>query len=422
MNKTGKAVKSGNAGHGRGRAVSDRKPGRAGKGGKGKKANISRMKARRRVITVLAAMACAAVVILFLLAGLLLPDRDVSYEENRALAQFPSFSGDALLDGSFFQDIDSWMRDQFAGRDGWISLKLHEDLLIGKRDSHGVYIGKDGYLFAEPSDPDPEAIRATVDAINSFASAHSEISTRMMLVPCAAAILPDKLPAYAPVRDQLADINALTELLNVPCLNASGALTAASAQGGQLFYKTDHHWTSCGAYAVFSALGGEMGIADPVAEYSIYPVSVDFRGTLSSQSGSRASRDEIDIYVPNTDVQYYVSYPDSGGISASMYVRSALAEKDQYTVFFGGNHPEVDIRTTADTGRNLLLFKDSFANCFVQFLTPYYDRIIMIDPRYYYDNVQALLSSYSITDMLFLYSANTFVTDTSLADCLESAQ
>ena len=78
----------------------------------------------------------------------------------------------------------------------------------------------------------------------------------------------------------------------------------------------------------------------------------------------------------------------------------------------------VDISTTNDKGRKLLIFKDSYANCFVPFLVPYYTEIVMVDPRYYYDNVQTLMNNKGITDVLFLYNMDTFLTDNSLADVL----
>ena len=114
----------------------------------------------------------------------------------------------------------------------------------------------------------------------------------------------------------------------------------------------------------------------------------------------------------------FLAYADSGEDISSLYRREALNNKDHYTVFFGGNYSRVDITTTANTGRCLLLFKDSYANCMVQFLYPYFDHITMIDPRYYYDNVELVIRSEAITDVLYLYNADTFLGDTSLADVL----
>ena len=114
-----------------------------------------------------------------------------------------------------------------------------------------------------------------------------------------------------------------------------------------------------------------------------------------------------------------VNYVEEGEKTASMYVSSALDQKDQYEVFFGGNHSRIDITTPADENKNLLIFKDSYANCFIPFLQPYFRSIIVIDPRYYYDDVDRLVTDNSITDILFLYNVDTFMTDTSLADVLE---
>ena len=128
-------------------------------------------------------------------------------------------------------------------------------------------------------------------------------------------------------------------------------------------------------------------------------------------------------YTPEeTDVEYYVYYPDTDEKTTSLFNSEALNQKDQYTVFFGGNHPLVEIHTTADTDKSLLIFKDSYANSFVQFLYPYYENIIMIDPRYYYDNPESVLKSQKITDVLILYSADTVMTDTALADCLNTSR
>lgn len=121
-----------------------------------------------------------------------------------------------------------------------------------------------------------------------------------------------------------------------------------------------------------------------------------------------------------SDVSYYVIYDSAQEKAGSMFVSSALDTKDKYTVFFGGNHPLVTLKTTANTGKVLLLFKDSYANCFVQFLIPYYDQIVMVDPRYYYDNADQLITQRAVTDVLFLYNDSTFIADTALSDTLNA--
>lgn len=77
-------------------------------------------------------------------------------------------------------------------------------------------------------------------------------------------------------------------------------------------------------------------------------VSDSFQGTLASQSADGASKDAVTIYIPDSDVRTTVSYPDLQTRRASVYMPEKLEQKDPYQVFFGGNHPSVEIETTAD--------------------------------------------------------------------------
>lgn len=356
------------------------------------------------------------VLIVVCLAGLIAKDRPFSDTENRSLAQKPALSASALADGSFFSGLDSWYSDQFPARDGWISMHLWQIRRLGQKESGGVYLGRDR-LLAAPETPDEAAVAGTVAAVNAFSAQHPELNMNLMLVPGAAAILTDALPKNAPVRDQLQDIRAIQEQLDgsITVLEAGSVLSAHAQE--EIFYKTDHHWTSLGAYLVYAANAPALGL-DPNQGFDVYTVSEDFEGTLSSKSGSHAMRDHVEIYgLQDPDLKYYVSYGEEGGKVCSIYDREALDAKDKYTVFFGGNHDKVEIRTTANNGKSLLLFKDSYANCFVQFLLPGYERITIIDPRYYYGTLDSILNA-GVTDVLFLYSADTLVRDTSLADVL----
>ena len=169
----------------------------------------------------------------------------------------------------------------------------------------------------------------------------------------------------------------------------------------------------------FEKLAEEMKIENPETDYQVYIVADDFEGTLASKSGYHKSRDAIQVYEPKShDTEYIVMYVEEGSKSASIYKSECLQEKDKYTVFFGGNHARIDISTTLKEERNLLLVKDSYANCMVQFLLPYYQNIIMIDPRYFYESVDNIMGSYGITEVLFLYNVNTFLGDHSIADVL----
>ena len=352
--------------------------------------------------------------------GILVKDREFSDSENRMLAQFPEISFSSLLDGSFLEGLGDYTADQFPGRDAWITLNLKMNMALGQKEFNGVYLCEDGYLIQIPQEPNWVQAERNLAAAETFAAKYPDLNMVMTVAPNAVTVLSDLLSANAPARDQREDIAWIQGQLNaVQFCDVTDALAAHSDE--YIFYKTDHHWTSLGAKYAFYAMAERMNL-EPIKEgdYTAYPVSNTFQGTLSSKSGSHTSSDTVEIYVPHSGIDYYVTYADTGENISSLYRRSALNEKDHYTVFFGGNHARVDITTTADTGRCLLLFKDSYANCMVQFLFPYYDHITMIDPRYYYDNIDLVIKSESITDVLFLYNADTFLNDTSLADVLLS--
>ena len=354
------------------------------------------------------------------------PNKAYSDEENRSLKQFPQVKAGTLADGSFFKDFESYYSDQFLMRNVWIRLKFYTQYIAGKREFSDVYVGTGDYLLTAPTEPDRDAINATLNSVNAFSDAYPDVNMYTIIVPDAAAVMKEKLPIGAPVNDQLAEIDAFVKALDphIQSVDAAFALRNAYKNGkrGDLYYHTDHHWTSEGALTVFNTAAQTLGVDNSGVAYIPHTVTEDFKGTLSSRSGDMRSSDVINVYEAiGTGSIYTVNYPDEGVKTRSMFNKEMLDKKDKYTVFFGGNHALVEIETTAETGRNLLIFKDSYANSFVQFLTPYFDRIVLVDPRYYYDDIGVAMNTYAVTDVLYLYSADILFSDTALADTLATA-
>lgn len=374
-------------------------------------------KNRSRQGVALAILLCVTILV-FSLAGWIAKDREFSENENRSLAQKPELSWNALKDGSYLSDLSSYLADQFPGRDMWLSVNLGMHKLLGAKESGGVYLGADNYLLQVPGDPNEAQLSRNLAAMEEFAERYPELNVVASIVPNAVTVIEENLPPNAPVRDQKEDLRQIKgKLRGVKFVDVTDTLEAHDDE--QLYYRTDHHWTSLAAAYSFGKLASSFEITPPtLSSYGRYVVSTTFEGTLASKSGSHKAQDTVEIFVPKTDIEYFVEYPDSSDRVCSMYKAEALDTKDHYTVFFGGNYSRVDITTTADTERCLLVFKDSYANCMLQFLYPYFDHITMIDPRYYYDNVAQVISSESITDVLYLYNLDTFLSDTSLADTL----
>ena len=375
---------------------------------------------RLRQHNTMLAIGLLAVIVLFGLINIITPTKTVSYQENRMLQQRPKLTWSSFVDGTYFNECTTFFSDQFFARDGWISLHLFGDRLIGRKEENGVLFAKDGYLISEPAASDYSVIADKTEAIVTFAQNHPKLRQTVAVIPSAASILTDKLPKGAPLYPQESDLASMRMNMREGCYVPDIAKILNEHNQEDLYYKTDHHWTTLAAYYTFLELRDELALDRAPVNYTTYTVTSDFEGTLASESGSHSRKDTIQIYVPEGS-EFYVYYPADGTKSSSPYVSSALDEKDQYTVFFGGNHAIVYLYTTVHNHRNLLVIKDSYANCFVPLLTPYFDKIIMIDPRYYYDDLSQLLSSEGITDVLYLYSADTFMTDTTLIDVLNSA-
>ena len=381
-------------------------------------AKVRRKAAPRAAVMGASVVLCTALV--FGALSLTLPKKEFSETENRVLAGPPQFSISAFLKGDFQSGFETWFADHFAGRDLWSALYHLVQSAAGSREAGGVYLGKEDRLFLIPTEPHQDNVTALADAINGFTEAYGDINHWFAVAPNAVWTQREYLPPYAEAPDQEAQLAAFAKRLNnVKTVDLCKALSAHSDE--YIYYRTDHHWTSLGAKYAFEAIAAKMGLNPTVKKYETHTLSKTFEGTLSSKSGSHKAKDTIEIYLPKTEIGYYVHYADGGDAESSMYRRSFLDTKDQYAVFFGGNHALVQIRTTADTGRRLLVFKDSYANAAMQFLYPYFDEIVMVDPRYYYDSLKPVMNQYGITDVLWLYNADTFFNDTSLSDVLLEA-
>lgn len=387
-----------------------------------KKLRRAQVKKRQNMIHRVITIIVLGVIVVGILWTLIAKDKTYSEVENRMLAQKPELTWNNIISGKFMTDMESYITDQFFLRNQWIQLKTAEDIAVGKRESNGVYIGKKGYLLEVQDEPDNENIIKTSQAIANFSAKHADLNQVMTLVPNAAYICDQLRPTAAPVHDQSEDIALVKNTVgnSLTFVDLTDTLKEHKTEG--IYYKTDHHWTSLGAMYAYEALIPSLKIENASTDYTAYPVTHDFQGTLASTSGYTGSKDTIDIYVYNdSSLDSLVTYVEETTKTASIYDSSALEQKDKYEVFFGGNHMRVDIQTPKAPERTLLIIKDSYANCFVQFLLPYYNNIIIIDPRYYYDDLDKLISDKGVTDILYLYNVTTFVDDTSLADVLNSA-
>ena len=384
--------------------------------------NRKKKRGKTEGVTGIVFILCLVVV---LVINLIVPDREKSGKEDRNLASFPAFSVESLLTGDFAEGVETYLKDQFAGRDLLRSLRVSLGKIGGNRLENGVYLGKNGQLLEDIQVPDSANLAANLEAIRSFAQSGQDIRVTMMLVPDAGCILSDSLPAFASVEDQTQLFGMVQRQMGDSVTWIDTVSILNKYKNEKIYYKTDDRWTTLGAFYAFQESAQALGITDSVAEqFASYAVSGSFNGDLAAQCGAElGDSEEIDIYVPTlVDDDVVVTYVDEAQRTTSLYDSAALGTRDQYDVFLGGDRALTDIRTVSTGTGRLLVVKDSFANCFIPFLTPYFREIVVVDPVYYSGTIQDIMDTYRITDVLFLYSGNSFFTDNNISGVFTGGQ
>ncbi len=344
------------------------------------------------------------------LINLAVQDKTFSENENRRLETRPSFTLDQLLKNKFTSNYEKYVADQFFDRDSWIKIKSDIERLIGKKENNGVYLGQDDFLMQKFNKPKMLEIKEKVEAINAFAILNQNKNIYFLLVPTKVTILKDKLPAFSYSNDQIHSIERVKKSLSDQIKFVDSYPVLFSKNKEYIFYKTDHHWTTKGAYYVYRELSQCMGLQPHERDdFHIKNVTDDFYGSLYSKSGYRGLKpDNIELYIPKRDETVQVKIEDEGKEKSSLYDMKSLNKKDKYNVFLGGNHSLIEIKSNIQSSDNLLIIKDSYANSLIPFLTEHFSNIYVVDLRYYTENLNAFIKEKDIQNIVFLYNANTF--------------
>ncbi len=350
----------------------------------------------------------------FFVANAVTPDRDFSPMENRALAQSPQLTVDGLTSGRFMEDFEAYVTDQFALRDRWIALKAGAEYASGKRENNGVYICDQHTLIARFDPPANDRARQLIDKNFGYVDAFAglcPVPVYFSLIPGKVSIWAQRLPDGAPNDDEGAYLLRGAQSA-ARWIDVNTAL--ASHKDEPIFYRTDHHWTSLGAYYGYRALVEQMGL-EPVALDAFTPtvVSDQFYGTTFSTSGVRwIDPDVMEIYVPQeaATVTNHFSQTDVRE-NQPLYNMARLQDKDKYSMFLDGNKPLTVVKSNvAPAGSpRLMLIRDSFADCLAPFLCYNFSEIHLVDPRYYKTSMAQYAKDNAIDQVLVLYSVDNFV-------------
>ena len=229
-----------------------------------------------------------------------------------------------------------------------------------------------------------------------------------MIVPTAVTVLEDKLPAFAYDFDQETWLTQLSGQIGSSFVELLTPLREHSSE--YIYYKTDHHWTSLGAYYAYCAYAKACGFTPLSQEkFTVTKLSDDFLGTLYTKVHYAKSSDTISFY--NNLSAIILENNMSGQFLDSFLADDKLSTRDQYAVFLGGNYALSHIQTETVNGKTLLLIKDSYANCFLPMLTEHYEEIYVVDLRYFNMALSQFVNYYGVTDVAVLYSFSAFATD-----------
>ena len=346
---------------------------------------------------------------------LFLPKKTFSENENRYLQEFPVPTLKTLEDKSFMSAFEKFFSDHFVLREKWIQLKNQMEIITNKKEINGVYLTEKRLI--EHQELNEDIIKQNTEAINSFAEKYKK-PTFLMIVPTAESIYTDQLPLMAPYFDQKKVIDSIytASNKNLTCIDVFTPLLSAKNQ--YIYYNTDHHWTSLGAYLGYFSSAKPLGFAhNEIDKFNVEHASHDFKGTLYSKTlYEKSTPDTIDLYHLSTGEPQVTVTVNSGQKSSghqSIFFRNYLDKKDKYNTFLGQNEPCVSVKTDVTNQKKLLIIKDSYAHSMVQFYMYHYSEITLVDLRY----VNKLSNYVSVDDydqIMFVYNFASVNTDTSI--------
>ncbi|MDK2802324.1 MAG: hypothetical protein KFW09_02985 [Oscillospiraceae bacterium] len=340
--------------------------------------------------------------------------------ENRYLKEFPIFNSKDFFLGEFNKDIEEYYSDQFIFRDNWITIKSFSEYIIGKKNIDNIFIGKDDYIFERhlPKDIETNNLEKNLDSIKLFLKNINllNISTSFIIVPSSSHVLSEYMPrlAYKYNENNIIDyldliISRYDNINFIPILE-----DLKNNSDKYIYYKTDHHWTTKGAYIAYKAWAKENNI-NPLLEsdFIIKTVSDNFFGTTHANINLPFIKpDKINLYYIKKDMNYNIIYNQNDSTKTSnLYNKEFLDKKDKYSIFLNGNNGIININTNNKNNKNLIIIKDSFANSFSPFIINHFENIHIIDLRFFNSSIMDYIKKNKITDILFLYSIYNISTD-----------
>ncbi|MBR6519327.1 MAG: hypothetical protein IKT63_06620 [Oscillospiraceae bacterium] len=344
----------------------------------------------------------AVVLYVLSIADLFSPQYETSELENRDLATFPAFSLKTLVNNEYTPKIEDFTEDHFIKRNSWISLKSICETVLGKGENNGIVYGEDGYQFTKVLSTDQTQRLKNISAVAAFIQNNPNVNVKFLLAPTAPSVMTDKVKPGSPVNNAEGVITQLEELIGSEnVVDVRETLKAHSDE--YIYYRTDHHWTTLGAYYAYADYMTAIGrVPQPLDSFEFEYVE-DFLGTHYSKSKNFDVEPDVMNYIKND------SMIDVLGEVDSIYDYEKLEVRDKYAMFLRGNNSFSSVKGSGEG--KILVIKDSYANCFIPYLTNDFEQIDIIDLRFFKQSTNQLVKDNGYEQVLFLYNSETIDTD-----------
>ncbi len=383
----------------------------------------------KRICHILTVALFLAVIGGLALAFWVIPDKAFSENENRVLSDFPTVSIDKVMEGELSEDFNAYFTDQFPLRDTWLTWGSLTHLSLGQGEANGVLVGTGGQLAvrkfdayislterAEDTDYYSEAhLRRAAEALGAL--------TDKVDVPVTVLPAPRTLDVAISAFDYPTELSdALNNTLHgyfaeagVDSLDLLPAFRAMYEAGDYVYYRTDHHWTTMGAYAAYEAIMTEWGMADAIIPYEAFEEHTveEFYGTTWSRAGLSFIRPDTLTYVTMADDNDYIVRDDKDEVMMTGFVdKSYFEKKDKYGAFMSGTHRLLTVTREGEDATErprLLIARDSFASSLAPFLARHFD-LVMVDLSGGMTHLSEYAEAYECDRILVVYNIENFVT------------
>lgn len=347
---------------------------------------------------IMCVLACALIYTGFLLC-LFMPKETYSTSERRELKKFPTLSISTILNGDFMDNFEEYASDAFPFRDGFRSLKAYFSYyLLGQKDNNDIYT-HNGYISSMDYPYNKESVEYAASRFSYIYENYLQNSKVYL------SVIPDKntfLAQDAGVLSYSSETLVGDIKKAMPYAEYIDIFPTLSLED---YYKTDSHWRQEKLTDTASVLSQGLDITLS-NERETVTSNLPFYGVYYGQAALALPYDTIS-YLTSPAISHMTAFDGQNGKEIPVYDTDRLNDRDPYEMFLSGPLSLVTVENPlCKTGRELIMFRDSFGSAVAPLLAEGYSKVTLIDIRYINIDFLKDLVNYDGADVLFLYSTS----------------